>query len=71
MKIASFEQREWINPKTDRRPMTDDWVLVTVEEDGHRFVTIDRYCVDTWFGVENDDQIVAWMPVPDPCENIF
>ena len=69
MRIASFEEREWIDPKTDRRPMTDDWVLVTIEEDGRiqRYVTENVYTEGGWM-IDDDMDVIAWMPLPDPCE---
>lgn len=66
MKIASFEQREWIDPETDRRPMTEDWVLVTIEENGYRYVTENLF--DGEWLADGDAAVIAWMPLPDPCE---
>ena len=66
-RIASFEEREWINPHNDRRPMTDDWVLVTVNDRGHRYVSMSKYDEDGWF-IDEDEEIAAWMPLPEEAE---
>lgn len=70
MRIASFEEREWIDPKTDRRPMTDDWVLLTLKSGGGLIVSIGKYLPDLkeWYG-EDEEDVVAWMPLPDPSED--
>ena len=65
MKVASFETREWIDPEKDRRPMTEDWVLVSFEDDGHRYVTINRYDPEYGWEVDADATVEAWMPLPD------
>lgn len=64
MEIASFERREWIDPWNDRRPMTEDWVLVTIEEDGCRYVTED--CFANGWLADGDAAVIAWMPLPEP-----
>lgn len=70
MRIASFEQREWINPWNDRRPMTDDWVIVTVKDRWHKYVSMSKYDEDGWFNDE-DEEVIAWMPLPDPAESLI
>ena len=45
MNIASFETREWIDPWRDRRPMTDDVVLVTLWRRERIYVE------EAWYGV--------------------
>lgn len=68
MKIASFEKREWIDPKTDRRPMTEDWVLITVVEFTKPETRIGRYMsYGEWYWEDSED-VIAWMPLPDPAE---
>ena len=66
MNIASFEERGiWIDPWKDRSPMTDDWVLVSLNDHGHKYVTISRYDkLDGWF-VDDEIEVVAWMPLPE------
>ena len=63
--VASFEEREWIDPWNDRRPMTDDWVLVTANDRDHRFVTLGRCEDDEWYYFDEDTEVLAWMPLPD------
>lgn len=68
MKIASFEKREWINPKTDRRPMTEDWVLITVMVGNRPETSIGKFMsYGEWCGEDSED-VIAWMPLPDPAE---
>lgn len=68
MKIASFENRGvWINPWNDRRPMTDDWVLVTVNDEGHKYVTMSKYENKYGWFIDDDMELIAWMPLPDPA----
>ena len=71
MRIASFEVREWIDPKKDRRPMEEEWVLVTLRSGGSLIVSIGKYLPDLkeWYG-EDEEDVVAWMPLPDPAEGI-
>ena len=63
MKTASFEQREWIDPWRDRRPMTDDDVLVTVWTRYGCKVTTATCDEGIWL-IGQD--VLAWMPLPDP-----
>lgn len=60
-KVASFETREWIDPWRDRRPMTNDTVLVT-------FWLINGY--EIGFGRWNRGwdicNVVAWKPIEEP-----
>lgn len=64
---ASFEEREWINPWNDRRPMTDDWVLVTANDRNHSYVTLGKFDdIDgIWVWFDDDTEVIAWMPLPD------
>ena len=79
MKVASFEKREWIDPWRDRRPMTEDPVLVSIVENGKIEVAVGRYnakpidrgthIVDIgWFvdGFHLREFVLAWMPLPEP-----
>lgn len=66
MKPASFNKVEWIDPWNDRRPMTDDWVLVTVFYDGHKFVEENRYDPEYGWFVDDDVTVLGWMPLPEP-----
>lgn len=72
MNIARFEVREWIDPWRDRRPMTDDVVLVTLWRRERIYVE------QAWYG-ENfleitggkdwncvEGTVLAWMPLPEP-----
>ena len=71
MRIASFEVREWINPWEDRRPMTDDWVLVTVNDEGHKYVTMSKYEGKYGWLVDDDTEVIAWMPLPDQATSLL
>ena len=64
MNIARFEVREWIDPWRDRRPMTDDRVLVQYWKFGTWFIRVSNYRpeVDDW----EVDNVIAWMPLPEP-----
>lgn len=66
MKVASFEEKgEWIDARNDRRPMTDDWVLVTQDmEHAGRVVTDACYRPKT--GWNTKSPVLAWMPMPEP-----
>ena len=67
MKYASFEEREWIDPWNDRRPMTDEWVLVTIFSNGlGKYVTMGKYEEDYGWFIDNDDSLLGWMPMPEP-----
>lgn len=69
MKVASFEKVEWIDPWRDRRPMTNDKVLVTGEYEltGERFVDIDYCDKGIWYWATlNNYKVIAWKPLEDP-----
>ena len=78
LKVASFEEREWIDPWRDRRPMTDDEVLVTAYDwyKNHLITTTAWYRttapdLDSWnvilprygWSIPN---VLYWMPMPEP-----
>lgn len=75
MRIASFEIREWIDPWRDRRPMTDDLVLVTYWFNGKRYVGTASYTKgskDQTLGSLFEPEgwnccgtVLAWQPLPD------
>lgn len=67
MTIASFDKVEWIDPWKDRRPMTDDWVLVTLNDEGHKYVTMSRYEGKYGWFIDDEIELIAWMPMPDPA----
>lgn len=77
LKVASFEEREWIDPWRDRRPMTDDEVLVTAYDAflNKLVVTYGVYgngingrgnilCIPSYGW--NIPNVLAWMPKPEP-----
>jgi len=68
MRIASFEKREWIDPVNDRRPMTEDWVLVTQLTEGRKIVTESKYEEKYGWFIDPEDTVLGWMPLPDPME---
>ena len=61
---ASFDEREWIDVKTDRVPMTDDPVLVC-REDKTMAVGYYKKTEKKW----TRSNVVAWMPLPEPYES--
>ena len=67
MKPASFEEREWIDPWRDRRPMTEDTVLVTSYYRGEREVEISWYCTMANEFACNGT-VLAWKPLEDPYD---
>lgn len=69
LRIASFETREWTDPYKDRRPMTDDWCLITVNDEGHKYVTMSKYEEKYGWFVDPDLEVIAWMPLPEPARN--
>lgn len=70
-RIASFEKLEWINPWEDRRPMTDDWVLVTVNDEGHKYVTMSKYEGKYGWLIDDEMELIAWMPLPEPANSLL
>ena len=71
--IASVEGGEpptnydgWISV-LDRMPERFLQVLVTVEEDGERFVEIDAYQVNDWCSPSNGRKVTHWRPLPEPA----
>lgn len=73
MKPASFDVAEWIDAWRDRRPMTDDAVLVTAwnPREERLMVSTARYYCEEEYKTWNDYSVVAWMPLPeayDPVE---
>ena len=74
MKPASFEHAEWIDPWRDRRPMTDDRVLVTFFANGKMYVDTGCYVKGDVEWVRNvlsgegwraPGTVLAWMPLPE------
>ena len=65
---ASFEEREWIDARTDRVPITNDWVLISIRlKRGSRTVDKGFYEPElgAWWNVTGGE-IEAWMPMPEP-----
>ena len=76
MKPASFDTAEWIDAWRDRRPMTDDNVLVTDFYNG-------KMRIDTAYYNEGDGgcgclvegwrcagEVLAWMPLPEAYDPV-
>ena len=83
MKIASFENREWIDAWRDRRPMTNDEVLVTYFEDGEVKVGTAFYETEQgskeawicrmvgWYVVGHGNaNVIAWQPFIEPYDPV-
>ena len=68
MKPASFDTAEWIDAWRDRRPMTDDPVLVTrwCRWTKCYVVTIETYDGGGW----SSDTVIAWMPLPETYDPV-
>ena len=62
---------KWI-PVSERLPEKNEWVLVTVEQNGNCYQEIMRRhkYIDAWTDdIDNyTDIITAWMPLPEPYE---
>ncbi|GAB2940598.1 DUF551 domain-containing protein [Aquaspirillum soli] len=56
----------WISV-LDRLPERFLQVLVTVEEDGERFVEIDAYQVNDWCSPSNGRKVTHWRPLLEPA----
>lgn len=67
MKVASYDKREWIDPWRDRRPMTDDNVLVTRSYRGERYVVTSWYCTAANEFACNGT-VLAWKPLEEPYD---
>lgn len=80
MKVASFEEKGvWIDARNDRRPMTDDRIIILWNPE--RAMKMERY-KDTFFTKKRamtgcyrgDDAewwdlfVDAWMPFPDASD---
>ncbi len=57
--------RPWI-PVTERMPEEDGLYLVTVDASGERYRILQIYDAGRW--VFSDEDIIAWMPLPEPYE---
>lgn len=68
LKVASFEEREWIDAWRDRRPMTDDEVLVTYWNayGGALRVRTGNYRENGQYNGWGFPFVLAWMPKPEP-----
>lgn len=62
--LELLEQTEWI-PVTERLPENIRNVLVTLEEHGMVATYISFY-VPSEHRWNNDDNVIAWMPLPKP-----
>ena len=77
MKPASFDTAEWIDAWRDRRPMTDDEVLVSYFFDGKMRVSTSFYakesrnpisvCCEGWACAGT---VLAWMPLPEAYDPV-
>lgn len=56
----------WVSVQ-DRLPERFLQVLVTVEEDGEKFVEIDAYQVNDWCFFCDGAKVTHWMPLPEPA----
>lgn len=81
MKPASFDTAEWIDAWRDRRPMTEDTVLVTFFYDGKFYVDTARYekgspiignmCTSiATKGWKAIGTVLAWMPLPEAYDPV-
>lgn len=58
-------QPSWI-PVSEQLPGNDDVVMVTVNDFGNMFVSIDSYMGGEWFSFPKC--VTAWMHLPKPYE---
>lgn len=66
---ASFEVREWIDARTDRVPMTNEWVLISLRlKRGSRAVEKGFYEPElgAWWNGLVGGEVEAWQPLPEP-----
>lgn len=72
--IEALEQTEWI-PVTERLPEPQTTVLITKKRWGGRdndlFQDLSEYTYATYFAFYNphfgfSDEVIAWMPLPEP-----
>lgn len=56
----------WVSVQ-DRLPERFLQVLVTVEEDGEKFVEIDAYQVNDWCFPCDGKKVTHWKPLPEPA----
>lgn len=67
MKVASFDNAEWIDAWRDRRPMTDDPVLVSGWDGERHTVRMSCYNNGEW---ETSLTVLAWMPRPEAYDPV-
>lgn len=56
----------WVSVQ-DRLPQRFLQVLVTIEEDGEKFVEIDAYQVNDWCFPCDGKKVTHWKPLPEPA----
>lgn len=62
----TYPKREWI-PTSKRLPDDDSIMLLTLEyRKGIRYLDIDKYTSDIGWNRHSDDEVIAWMPIPEP-----
>lgn len=64
----AYLNREWI-PASERLPDNDAIVLLTLEyRKGIRYLDIDKYTNDIGWNRHGDNEVIAWMPIPEPYQ---
>lgn len=68
--VGAIPVDRWV-PCSERLPEEDGEYLTWIRYDGHEFMSIEDFecsgLLAQWnFEGRNDDEVIAWMPLPDP-----
>ena len=73
--MASFDKAEWIDAWRDRRPMTEDAVLVTLWRGGKTYVDVAWYREEHHYDTTTFEEgwvalgtVLAWKPLEEPYD---
>ena len=71
---ATFEddvEQSWI-PCEEALPHNNEIVIGSLNYDGFRYIGMVSFCENKWYSVpsgeEIGDEVMAWMPTPEPYE---
>ena len=68
--MQEYKFGAWV-PVTEALPDDDDLVLVTCEtKSGHRSINRAYYDGQFWHGSGSMSGVTAWMPMPEPYEEV-
>ena len=70
---AELKSREWISVDIEMPPEKShgfsEWILVTTNHDGRKFVCQDKRDFHNDYWVQSSTNVTHWMPLPSPPEN--